>query len=131
MMSMCAQLHESPDLSAKVSCVDTCRLWVVIGFFLLISATLIAIILPIWEARGILTVIFKHMFTWTTPKEALKYDGTEFSHHPDLVDGGRLPNLDSKPSKPMSKPYVDGDDTAHGQAAVAQFKSDDLRQSDL
>lgn len=48
-----------------------------------------------------------------------------------MVDGGRLPNLDRKPSKPMSKPYVDCDDSAHGQAAVAQFKSDDLRQSDL
>jgi hypothetical protein len=119
------------SLAPNLALLTPCRLWVVIGFFLLISATLIAIILPIWEARGILTVICKHMFTWTTPKEALKYDGTEFSHHPDLVDGGRLPNLDRKPSKPMSKPYVDCDDSAHGQAAVAQFKSDDLRQSDL
>lgn len=105
-----------------------CRLWVVIGFFLLISATLIAIILPIWEARAIIMVILKHMVTWTTPKEALKYDGTEFSHRPDLVDGGRLPDLDRKPSKAMTKPYVDLDDTAHG--AVAEFKTDDVRSSD-
>ena len=76
-----------------------CRLWVVIGFFLLISATIIAVVLPIWEARAILTVICKHMLTWTSPSEALKYDGAEHSHKPDLVDGGRLPDLDRKPSK--------------------------------
>ena len=74
-------------------------MWVVIGFFLLISAIIIAVVLPIWEARAILTVICKHMLTWTSPNEALKYDGTEHSHKPDLVDGGRLPDLDRKPSK--------------------------------
>lgn len=101
-----------------------------IGFFLLISATLIAIFLPIWEARALLIVICKHMFTWTTPSEGLKYDGTEFSHKPDLVDGGRLPAMDRKPSKPLAKPYVEADDTAHGQGAVAEFKADQLRDAD-
>lgn len=99
----------------------------VIGFFLLITATLIAIFLPIWEARVLLMAICKHMFTWTSPNEGLKYDGTEFSHKPDLVDGGRLPNMDRKPSKPLAKDYINADDTAHGQDAVAEFKADELR----
>ena len=94
-----------------------------IGFILLLSATLIAIFLPIWEARALLIQICKHMFTWTTPTEGLKYDGTELSHKPDLVDGGRIPQMDRKPSKP----YVSADDTAHGGSAVASFKADELR----
>lgn len=109
-------------------CSGTCRLWVVIGFFLLITATVIAIFLPVWEARTLLIAMCKHMFTWTPVKEPLKYDGTEFSHHPELVDGklpdGRLP-LDHKPSKPMTGAFVDADDTAHGQQAVAALKAEE------
>ena len=53
-----------------------------------------------------LLVICKHIFTWTIPNEALKRSGTN-SLHPDLVDGGRLPNLDHEPSKPMTQSHVD------------------------
>lgn len=98
----------------------------VIGFFLLLTATVIAVFLPIWEARALLIAICKHMFTWTPVHEPLKYDGTELSHHPELVDGklpdGRLP-LDRKPSKPMSNAHVGHDDSAHN--AVAAFKAEE------
>lgn len=98
----------------------------VIGFLLLLTATVIAICLPIWEARALLIAMCKHFVTWTPVSEPLKYDGTELSHQPELVDGklpnGRLP-LDRKPSKPNA--YVDADDTAHGANAVAAFKEEE------
>lgn len=99
-----------------------------IGFLLLLTATVIAIFLPIWEARALLIAMCKHVVTWTPVSEPLKYDGTEFSYQPELVDGklpnGRLP-LDRKPSKPMTNAYVDVDDTAHGATAVASFKEEE------
>ena len=100
----------------------------VIGFILLLSATVIAVVLPIWEARALLIAICKHMVTWTPAQEGLKYDGTEFSHHPELVDGklpsGKLP-LDKPPSKPLANAaYVKADDTAHGEQAVAGLKAE-------
>ena len=90
------------------------RLWVVIGFILLLSATVIAVFLPIWEARTLMAAICKRMFTWNPAQEGLKYNGTDYSHHPELVDG-KLP-LDEPSCKPLADAaYVEADDTAHGE----------------
>lgn len=75
-------------------------------------------------------VICRYIFTLKTSDEALKYGDTN-SHHPDLEDGARPPNLDRKPIRPTTQSYVDMDDTAHRQQAVAQCTSAEPRDGKI
>ena len=58
---------QSKPLSLKNMIVSR-RLWIAIGFILIVGASLLATILPIWEARAICIAIMKGLFTWSTPK---------------------------------------------------------------
>ena len=64
-----------------------CRLWIAIGFILIVGASLLATILPIWEARAICIAILKGLFTWSTPKQPLKPDGREYNVTDAVVVG--------------------------------------------
>lgn len=98
-------------------CLQMCRLWVIIGFILIVGASLLATILPIWEARALCFVIIKRMLRWDSPKRGLNYDGNEYSHNGNVVVGDA--NVDTTAGKgfgsttsPAHAP--DMNDSAHG-----------------
>ena len=64
-----------------------CRLWIAIGFILIVGASLVALILPIWEARALCIAVMKGIFTGRQPKRPLKPDGTEYSVQDAVVIG--------------------------------------------
>ncbi len=66
------------------------RLWVYVGFILIVSASLLALILPVWEARALCWVITKRLFRWDSPKTGLNYDGSEYSHNGNVVVGDAM-----------------------------------------
>lgn len=93
-----------------------CRLWVIIGFILIVGGSLLATILPIWEARALCFVIIR-MLRWDTPKRGLNYDGNEYSHNGNVVVGDA--DIDTTAGKgfgtttsPAHAP--DMNDSAHG-----------------
>ena len=51
------------------------------------GASLLAVILPVYEARALCFVIIKRMFRWDSPKTGLNYDGNEYSHDGNTVVG--------------------------------------------
>ncbi|DBA67694.1 TPA: urea active transporter, variant 2 [Trebouxia sp. C0005] len=73
------------------------KLWVVIGFILIVGASLLATILPVWEARALCFVIIKRMLHWDSPKRGLNYDGNEYSHNGNVVVGDA--NIDTTAGK--------------------------------
>ena len=95
-------------------CLQMCRLWVIIGFILIVVASLLATILPIWEARALCFVIIKRMLRWDSPKRGLNYDGNEYSHNGNVVVGDA--NVDTTGFGSTTSPAhaPDMNDSAHG-----------------
>ena len=98
------------------------RLWIAIGFILIVGASLVALILPIWEARALCIIVMKGMFTGRRPKKPLKPDGTEYSVQDAVVVGDA--DVDTTAGKGSGTVDVVGgrpnefNDSAHGGGAA-------------
>lgn len=93
-----------------------CRLWVYIGFILIVGASLLATILPVWEARALCWVIIRRMAHWDKPQTGLNYDGNEYSHNGNVVVGDA--DVDTTAGKGFgtttSPAHAPMNDSAHG-----------------
>ena len=58
-----------------------------IGFILIVGASLVAVILPVYEARQLCWVIITRLFRWDSPSAGLNYQGNEMSHNGNTVVG--------------------------------------------
>ena len=88
--------------------------WIVLGFFMMITSTIIATFLPIWEARSVLLAIVNHMIHGKRMTSEERFGG------PEKFDDSVHDRMFGK------KGAMPPDDSAHGAMKISNpaFKVD-------